>query len=207
MSVPAAKTVGRMTFEEFLDWLDEDTWAEWVDGEVIVFSPASLRHQDLRDFLLVIMRVIAEATGTGVVLSAPFLMRLPTRPSGREPDLLFVRKEHLDRLRENYLDGPADLVVEVVSPDSIGRDRGEKFVEYEAAGVAEYWLVDPDRGQVEAYHLGTDGRYHPIRPDRRGWLHSVELAGFRLNPAWVAQTPLPPAAATARRLVRRRLRL
>lgn len=167
MGVPAERTVGRMTFEEFLDWLDEDTWAEWVDGEVIVFAPASVRHQSLRDFLLIVLRSIAEATDAGIVLSAPFLMRLPTRPSGRAPDILFVRKEHLDRLRDTYLDGPADLVVEVVSPDSIGRDRGEKFVEYEAAGVPEYWLVDPDRGQVEAYHRGTDGRYHPIRPARR----------------------------------------
>ncbi|GBC85052.1 hypothetical protein HRbin11_01493 [bacterium HR11] len=202
MSVPVEKTVGRMTFEEFLDWLDEDTWAEWVDGEVIMLSPASLPHQRFAKFLTIIMDAIAEATDAGIVLTAPFLMRLPTRPSGREPDILFVRKEHLDRLRDHYLDGPADLVVEVASSDSIGRDRGEKFVEYEAAGVAEYWLVDPDRGQVEACHLGTDGRYHPIRPDRRGWLHSVELVGFRLNPAWVSQTP-PPAAATARRLVRR----
>lgn len=206
MSVPAEKTVGRMTFEEFLDWLDEDTWAEWVDGEVIVFSPASLRHQRIANFLSVIMHIVAEATDAGIVLTAPFLMRLPTRPSGREPDLLFVRKEHLDRLRDNYLDGPADLVVEIVSPDSIGRDRGEKFVEYEAAGVAEYWLVDPDRGQVEAYHLGTDGRYHPLRPDRRGWLGSVELPGFRFDPAWAGSTSLPPAAATARRLLRRRTR-
>jgi len=203
MSVPTVKTAGRMTFEEFLDWLDEDTWAEWVDGEVIVFSPASIRHQDIRDFLLILMRFVAEATDAGVVLSAPFLMRLPTRPSGREPDLLFIRKEHLGRLRDTYLDGPADIVLEVVSPDSIGRDRGEKFVEYETAGVPEYWLVDAERNQVEAYRRGADGRYHPIRPDRRGWLGSLELPGFRLNPAWIAQTPLPPAVATARRLVRR----
>ncbi len=42
---------GKMTFEEFLEWCDEDTWAEWVDGEVQVVSPASDKHQDIADFL------------------------------------------------------------------------------------------------------------------------------------------------------------
>lgn len=55
----------------------------------------------------------------------------------------FVASEHLDRLKETYLDGPADLVVGIVSPDSVGRDRGEKFYEYAQGGVPEYWLIDP----------------------------------------------------------------
>lgn len=78
---------------------------------------------------------------------------------GREPDLLFVAQEHLDRLQETYLDGPANLVVEVVSPESLARDRGAKFVEYEAGGVPEYWLLDPLRRWAEFYCLGEDGRY------------------------------------------------
>ncbi|MCS7240925.1 MAG: hypothetical protein NZ651_06755 [Candidatus Bipolaricaulota bacterium] len=40
----------RMTLEEFLAWGDEDTWAEWENGEVLVLAPASLRHQILRKF-------------------------------------------------------------------------------------------------------------------------------------------------------------
>jgi Uma2 family endonuclease len=46
----------RMSYEEFLEWCDEDTWAEWVDGEVIVLSPAGDRHQDLSDWLAFILR-------------------------------------------------------------------------------------------------------------------------------------------------------
>jgi Uma2 family endonuclease len=41
---------GKMTYEEFLAWADEDTWAEWVNGEVIILTPASKRHQDLAFF-------------------------------------------------------------------------------------------------------------------------------------------------------------
>ncbi|MEJ7756097.1 MAG: Uma2 family endonuclease [Nocardioidaceae bacterium] len=55
--------------------------------------------------------------------------------------------------QKTYLDGAADLAIEIISPESIGRDRGEKFVEYEAAGIREYWLIDPERRQAEFYRL------------------------------------------------------
>jgi hypothetical protein len=116
-----------MTYEEFLTWADEDTLAEWVDGEVVMYSLASKRHQNIADFLLKVMGTYVESHDLGMVISAPFQMKLE---HGREPDVLFVASEHLDRLEETYLDGPADLVVEIVSPDSMGRDRGDKFYEY-----------------------------------------------------------------------------
>ncbi len=56
-------------------------------------------------------------------------------------------------------DGPPDLVVEVISPESVGGDRGEKFHEYEGAGIAEYWLVDPQREVLEVYVLDDGERY------------------------------------------------
>lgn len=121
-----------LTHEAFLDWADEDTLAEWVGGEVIMVSPASTCHQQLAGFLEKAMGLYVDQRSLGQVLSAPFQMKLE---HGREPDLLFIASEHLDRLRETYLDGPADLVVEIVSPDSIGRDRGDKFYEYAQGGV------------------------------------------------------------------------
>src|SRR5438067_1477679 len=81
---------GKLSYEEFLDWCDEDTRAEWVDGEVIVVSPASRPHQGLALFLSALLQFIVEQDDLGVVLAAPFQMRLETPPRGREPDLLFV---------------------------------------------------------------------------------------------------------------------
>ncbi|HID64952.1 MAG TPA: Uma2 family endonuclease, partial [Anaerolineae bacterium] len=173
---------------EFLEWCDEDTWAEWVDGEVIVFSPASTRHQDLADFLVSVLRIYAEARNLGVVCSAPFQMKLER---GREPDVLFVAREHLSRLKENYLDGPADLVIEITSPDSIERDRGRKFVEYEASGVREYWLIDPLRERAEFYQLDEEGFYRPVSPDVEGVYRSQVVSGFWLKVEWLWQEPLP----------------
>ena len=180
-----------VSFEEFLAWTDEDTRAEWVDGKVVLMSPSSLDHQDLLKFLDRLITAFVEAHQLGWVYFAPVLMRLPTRPSGREPDLLFVANQHADRLRETYLDGPADLVVEIVSPESDERDRGEKFVEYEGAGIPEYWLIDPLRQEAFFYQRGADGRYHLSPVDADGGYHSAVLSGFRLRVAWLWQRPLP----------------
>src|SRR5262245_7864031 len=101
---------GRISFEEFLAWCDEDTLAEWVDGEVIMTSPASNEHQDISDFLVAVLRPFSEARLLGQLRSAPFMMRTSVHPSGREPDLMFVAQERINLVKANYLDGPADLV-------------------------------------------------------------------------------------------------
>lgn len=184
-------TGARMTWQEFLDWMDEDIHAEWVDGEIVMTSPASNTHQDLSDFLTSILRLFVRRGNLGWVRSNPFLMRLAGRPSGREPDILFVRREHLDRVRDTFLDGPADLVVEIISPESIGRDRGDKFVEYEQAGIPEYWLIDPLRRRAEFYNLSREGVYQLTEPDASGIYRSTQLDGFWLKVEWLWQDPLP----------------
>jgi len=67
----------KMSWQEFLEWVDEDVWAEWVNGEVVVMSPASDRHQDIVGFLSALMRFWAEARDLGVVRTEPFLVKLP----------------------------------------------------------------------------------------------------------------------------------
>jgi Uma2 family endonuclease len=180
----------RMTYEEFLAWADEDTLAEWLDGEVIMTGPASDRHQDLADFLTAVLRVFVESRGLGWVRSAPFQMKLEA--SGREPDLIFVTADQLDRVHRTYLDGPASLVVEIVSPESLGRDRGDKFYEYAKAGVPEYWLIDPDQRLAEFYQLDEPGRYRLVSADDQGVYRSRVLPGFWLRVDWLWQQPLPP---------------
>ncbi len=180
----------RLTFEQFVEWLNEDDWCEWVDGEVVRLSPASLRHQRLLGYLLVYMKHHVEENDAGELLSAPFLMRLPLRPSGREPDLLFVAKDRMHLFREVYLDGPADLVVEIISPDSRTRDRQEKLAEYERAGVREYWLLDPEAQSATFFGLDEGGAYRAL-PVEEGVFHSRVLDGFRLKLEWLWRDPLP----------------
>jgi Uma2 family endonuclease len=187
---------GKMAFEEFLVWCDEDTWAEWVDGEVIILTPAARRHQEIKGFLYSVIREFLYYKKAGRVLDAPFLVRLPENlRRGREPDLLYVSNERLHLLKETYMDGAPDLIIEITSSESLARDRGEKYVEYEAAGVREYWLIDPDRQQAEFYRLGDNGRYQTIIPDANGIYRSEVISGFWLKVEWLFQDPPPSVIA------------
>ena len=185
-------------WEDFLDWLEEDVHAEWVDGEIIEMSPASDEHQRIAGFLYVLLWIFVQERQLGEVFQPPFLMRLSTRPSGREPDLLFVSTAHAGRVLSTYVDGPADLVFEVVSPDSAGRDLREKLAEYEAAGVSEYWIIDPLRHEERFFQLGDNGRYRSVPVDAGGIYTSRAVEGFRLRVSWLWQRPfLTPAQSWA----------
>jgi len=181
----------RMTYEQFLDWADEDTLAEWVDGEIAMTSPASVRHQLLKSFILSVLAPFVAIHDLGIILDAPFQMKLPT--SGREPDIFYIAKAHAARLRPTYVNGPADLVIELISDESVDRDRRIKFEEYQAGGVREYWLIDPRSGHERAdfYQLDDDGRYQLIPADHEGVYHSRAVPGFRLRVSWLWQQPLP----------------
>ncbi|HXM35779.1 MAG TPA: Uma2 family endonuclease [Pyrinomonadaceae bacterium] len=190
---PAVKSspLPKMTYEEFLAWYD-DSHAEWVDGEVILMSPASDSHQELAGFLYVLLRHFAEAGQLGRVLIAPFQMKLSFRPSGREPDVLFIARERLNLLKNNYLDGSADMAIEVIGPDSCSRDREERYYEYQQAGVREYWILDPVRKQAEFFRLGLEGIYSTVVVGDDGIFHSAVLDGLWLKVDWLWQEPLPP---------------
>ena len=191
-----------VSYEEFLEWADEDVRAEWIDGHIHVMSPASDQHQDVVEFLLALARLLVEHHGEGWVRSSLFQMKTDVRPSGREPDLMYVREEHRDRITDTYLDGPADLVVEVISSESGTRDRGEKFYEYEEAGIPEYWLVDPEREELAVYRLKEgrspettssewSGRYRTAFEGHEGRAESAVLDGFRIEAEWLWQEDLP----------------
>ncbi|MGH2368541.1 MAG: Uma2 family endonuclease [Chloroflexota bacterium] len=146
------------------------------------------------------LRLFATSFDLGVVLGAPFPVRLQPnrvrrRGSGREPDILFIARDHLDRIRDNYLDGPADLAVEIVSPSGRHRDGVEKYAEYEAAGVREYWMIDPDRQRPEFHRLDARGRYQLVPLEDGGIFRSEVVRGFWLRVDWLWQDPLPEIEA------------
>lgn len=178
---------GKISYEDFLNWADENTHAEWVNGEVIVFMPTKNAHQNVVEFLYVMMNLFVGLLNSGKVRIAPFQMRLEY--SGREPDILFISDDHLDRLTENRLDGPADLVVEVISPDSVKRDREDKYKEYREAGIPEYWVIDPRPGKQRAdfYHLDENGDYELFATEDDEQVYSKVLEGFWLRPSWLWQ--------------------
>ncbi|HXG85509.1 MAG TPA: Uma2 family endonuclease [Pyrinomonadaceae bacterium] len=185
---------GDVTFEEYLEQSSDTRVCEWVDGEIITMPGASFEHQNINSFLITVMRFFVDRNDLGTIVVSPFAMKLESLRRGREPDILFVGKEKTHLIKKNYLDGAADLVVEIVSPESVGRDRGEKFVEYEAAGIREYWLIDPTRKQAEFYRLNADGFYR-LDSAPEGVFHSEILPGFFLRVEWLWRETLPTIAA------------
>jgi len=183
----------KMTYEEFLAWADEDVHAEWIDGEVVIHMTAKQRHQEIVRFLVELFGLFNQFFRLGKFLMAPYQMKLSPEGSGREPDLLFVAHAHESRLTEQGVAGPADLAVEVVSDDSVVRDRVEKFEEYEQYGVPEYWIIDPrpKRQRAEFYQMDERGKYRPMPVGQDGRYHSKVLSGFWLRVDWLWADELP----------------
>ncbi len=177
----------RMSYEMWLTWANEDKHTEWVNGEVIEFMPPKRLHQVLIGFLYYVMRSFVDVFELGEVQIAPFEVRLRPDGSAREPDLFFVTKEHLQGLTPERFNGPPDLIIEIISAESVHRDRVDKFDEYEAAGVPEYWLLDnrPSRQRAQFYQLDAQGRYHAITVEADGIYRSRLLPGFWLKVDWL----------------------
>ena len=188
----------RMTYEEFLAWADEDVHAEWEEGEVIVFMLPKDRHQDLVRFLAVLLDLFVQFLRLGQIRFAPFEMKATPDSPAREPDIFFVAREHRDHLTEDRLVGPADLIVEIISDDSVSRDRSRKLYEYQEAGVREYWIIDPRWGKERAdfWVLDADGRYRPVPVGDDGTYRSTILPGFWLRVDWLWQDELPDSLLT-----------
>jgi len=182
-----------VSFENFLKYFAE-RHTEWLTGKVISVVSNNTRHQMIQMFLATLVNLFLGIKSLGQVLSAGVSMYVGDDRPAREPDLLIILNEHRSRIQPTYLDGPADIVVEIVSPESTVRDRGDKLAEYEAAGVPEYWLFDPLRIEAFMYVLGDDGHYHPQPTDSEGRLVSKVLPGFRLHPALLWRDEPPTGA-------------
>jgi Uma2 family endonuclease len=184
------------SYADYLAWPAESRLVEWVDGEIIEYMPAAIRHQQIVLFLAKLLGAFVDLFQLGELQIALFEVKLwPDGPS-REPDVLFVANERRDQLTgKRFLGGP-DLVVEVISPGSARTDRVEKFMEYERAGVGEYWLIDSRPGQQQAdfFVRGADGRFSAAPLDDDGLYHSAALPGLRLDPNWLRQETLPSPA-------------
>ena len=183
-----------VTFEEYLVRFD-GIHCELVDGNVIKMSPVWLGHQDLQVYLLLLLNMYFDLKPLGKIIPQPFVQRLTLADSKREPDLLMILNENLAHLKQTYLDGPADICIEIASPGTEDIDRGDKFLEYEKGGVGEYWLFAPRRTEALFYRLNAEGLYVPQQVDQRGNYRTQLLPDFELHVPTLWQTPLPSLSA------------
>jgi Uma2 family endonuclease len=162
---------------------------ELVDGRPVVPPMPTLSHQILLQQAFKPFDAWAMAHGAQVVISAH-----PTRLAQdrmREPDIAVYLPASLPQLGEQF-SGPPDVVVEILSPSTRGTDLGAKRAEYAAAGVREYWVIDPRSARITVQVL-VEGEYEPVsvaRGEERAT--STALPGFELSHAEVNRPPGSP---------------
>jgi Uma2 family endonuclease len=180
----------RMAEEEFIAWaLATGAAAEWVDGEVVMMSPASREHSSLKVWLLTVLQFYCEERQVGTVLE-DMMLRLSRRRRVRIPDIFFVAaaREHI--IDHAVLREPPDMAIEIVSPDSVSRDWREKYEEYEEFGIREYWVIDPNSQSFDVYALDAADKYARLAlPEGKG--HSTVIPGFWIRPEWLAPETRP----------------
>ncbi len=184
-----APVPGGWTYGRYLE-LDDEKRYEILDGALIMVPAPDIRHQDiLRDLSFRITEHVVRR-GSGKVLFAPTDVVL-AKDQVVQPDILVVRRERLEIVGEQAVIGAPDLVVEILSPSSVYRDRHEKRALYRRAGVAEYWIVDPADLSVEVLKLGGNGYDRFSRAAGAGVVTSAALPGFAVEVAEIFGSPPP----------------
>jgi Uma2 family endonuclease len=146
---------GDWTVERYLD-LNTNHLVEFDDG-VLDFLPLPTEyHQCVLLFLCEALRRFLSKRDAGIVLHAPMQVRFSPKKY-REPDILFMLTANARRRHNQYWDG-ADLVMEVVSPHNPQRDFEDKRDDYAAAGISEYWIIDPEKRKITVLTL-KDNHY------------------------------------------------
>jgi Uma2 family endonuclease len=194
-SIPATLPAGEIiaTGVSADDFLTQyaDSHHEWVRGVVIAMSPQSLPHARLIKYLQHLLDAYFSFNAIGQTLTAPFVMRI--EKAFREPDVMVIRDDNASELTQNALVGPADICIEVVSPESASRDYGEKLIEYEQAGVREYWIIDPLRQRCQFNRLVSEV-YTPIQPENDAYQTPL-LPRLSVHVPMLWHDPLPNLAA------------
>lgn len=181
------------TFEEFCDRIPEDQKADLIEGVIHVASPESLEGNELIGWVLWVMTGFVDEKDLGRVYFERVAFRLG-KHQGPEPDIAFVRTDRLHLAQYGYFDGPPDLAMEFVSPESVERDYEKKRAQYQAAGVPEYWILDEILQKVTLLCLVAGATEYAEVAAEDGAYRSAVLPGFYLRPEWLWASPLPKKA-------------
>jgi Uma2 family endonuclease len=160
----------------FRDEMTEDTRAEFINGEVVVHSPLRFAHNRAAERTYRLLDTYARKRGLGHVGHEKYLVEL-TR-NDVEPDVCFWAAAKSSKFTDDQLlFPPPDLVVEVLSESTERIDRGTKFEDYAAHGVAEYWIVDADQRVLDQYVLRGGESYELAMKAGDGTVRCVASSG------------------------------
>lgn len=164
---------------DFREWITPAVKAEFINGEVILHSPVKKRHFEVTDLLSRLLSFYVSLRKLGRVATEKAMIAL-TR-NDYEPNLVFFNKEKYDSFTDDQMLFPApDFVVEILSKKTAALDRGVKKQDYAAHGIAEYWIIDPIKQNIEQYILLSKST-HYAPPKTHGLADEIEshvIKGF-----------------------------
>ena len=179
MAAVLEKQAKRWTYEEYYR-LDDDQRYEIIHGNLLMAPAPDTWHQDWSRELTVILAGCVKRTKLGKVFAAPVDVVLDAENTV-QPDLVFVSSANLGIIQQRAIFGTPDLLVELVSPSSVRRDRYDKKELYARFGVKEYWIGDPANKALEVLTL-KEGRYElQCCAEVKGKLTSLVLAGLEFD--------------------------
>jgi Uma2 family endonuclease len=135
--------------------LPEGVLVQLINNQLIMSPAPKDRHQKLLEKLHRRLGNFVEDNTLGETRVAPSDVFL-NEENIYQPDIYFVSNENLSGFQEDGFRGAPDLIIEILSPGSEKYDRNEKMKVYEASGVKEYWLVNPDIKTATGY-FNTNG--------------------------------------------------
>ena len=155
----------KLTFEEYLDYDDgTDNRYELTNGALIALPPESGVNNAIAIYLVLILSRLIDFR---LIKVHSCELQVEGKTENRFPDLVVLHQQRISLLAKRStitLDmPPPQLVVEVVSPgkQSHQRDYAEKRQQYEARGISEYWIIDPERQMVTVLKL-KEGVYEEV---------------------------------------------
>ena len=175
-----AKAAIKFTYEDYKNLPESETQRyELLEGELVMVPAPSFEHQSISIHLEVRLYEFVRRRDLGIVLDAPLDVVL-SEENVVQPDILFISKARRKIIHKEEIRGAPDLVVEILSPYTAGRDRTLKKKLYARYGVKEYWLVDPEEKTIEVLKLGQRGFERFAVYKRPDTLQSPLLAGLQI---------------------------
>ncbi len=155
-----------LTYDDYAEIPADGKRYELWEGEIQVTPSPARKHQVATGNLFALLRAHVREHQLGTVFIAPFDVLL-SDISVVQPDVLFVAKAHESIIREPYVEGAPDLVVEVISPGNRRADLEVKRQLYSRYGVPNYWLLDPEQQEARALVLdhGADREVSSAKGD------------------------------------------
>ena len=169
----------KFTYEDYKHTPDDERY-ELLNGELIMAPAPRIAHQLAGGRLGSRLLIFVEANGLGWVLFAPTDVAL-SDTDVVQPDLMFVSNERAHIITEDNIRGAPDIVIEILSPSTAGRDRTVKRALYAKHGAKEYWQVDTDAKAIAVLLLGADGYELAGIYGEGQTLTSPTLPGFALD--------------------------